>query len=76
MLDAAIRVKEVYFEIYGEEIPVFTNKNERVTEFITDKNSTKVNSISNTLIGKHSIKIDKNLKDGIHDLFKYLQNTL
>ena len=76
MLDVAIRVKEVYFEIYGEEIPVFINKNERVTEFITNKNSTKVNSISNTLIGKHSIKIDKNLKDGIHDLFKYLQNTL
>lgn len=76
MLDVAIKVKEVYFEIYGEEIPVFINKNERVTEFITNKNSTKVNSISNTLIGKHSIKIDKNLKDGIHDLFKYLQNTL
>jgi len=76
MLDVAIRVKEVYFEIYGEEIPVFINKNERVTEFITNKNSTKVNSISNTLIGNHSIKIDKNLKDGIHDLFTYLQNTL
>tara|TARA_B110000908_G_C10079385_1_gene368859 strand:- start:98 stop:841 length:744 start_codon:yes stop_codon:yes gene_type:complete len=76
MLDVAMKVKEVYFEVYGEEIPVFINKNERVTEFITNKNSTKVNSISNTLIGKHSIKIDKNLKDGIHDLFKYLQNTL
>ena len=76
MLDVAIKVKEVFFEIYGEEIPVFINKNERVTEFITNKNSTKVNSILNTLIGKHSIKIDKNLKDGIHDLFKYLQNTL
>ena len=76
MLDVAIKVKEVFFEIYGEEIPVFINKNERVTEFITNKNSTKVNSISNTLIGKHSIKIDKNLKDGIHDLFTYLQNTL
>ena len=76
MLDVAIRVKEVYFEIYGEEIPVFINKNERITEFTTNKNSTKVNSISNTLIGKHSIKIDKNLKDGIHDLFTYLQNTL
>ena len=76
MLDVAIRVKEVYFEIYGEEIPVFINKNERITEFTTNKNSTKVNSISNTLIGKQSIKIDKNLKDGIHDLFKYLQNTL
>ena len=76
MLDVAIKVKEVYFEIYGEEIPVFINKNERVTEFITNKNSTKVNSISNTLIGKYSIKIDKKLKDGIHDLFKYLQNTL
>ena len=76
MLDVAIKVKEVYFEIYGEEIPVFINKNERVTEFITNKNSAKVNSISNTLIGKHSIKIDKNLKDGIHDLFRYLQNTL
>ena len=76
MLDVAIKVKEVFFEIYGEEIPVFINKNVRVTEFITNKNSAKVNSISNTLIGKHSIKIDKNLKDGIHDLFKYLQNTL
>ena len=76
MLDVAIRVKEVYFEIYGEEIPVFINKNERITEFTTNKNSTKVNSISNTLIGKYSIKINKELKDGIHDLFRYLQNTL
>ena len=76
MLDVAIKVKEVYFEIYGEEIPVFINKNKRVTEFIINKNIAKVNSISNTLIGKYSIKIDKELKDGIHDLFRYLQNTL
>lgn len=76
MLDLAIKVKEVYFEIYGEEIPVFINKNERITEFLTNKNISKLNSISNTLISKHSIKVDKNLKDGIHDLFTYLQNTL
>lgn len=76
MLDVAIKVKEVYFEIYGEEVPIFINKNEKPKEFSYNKNLSKVNSISNTLIGKFSIKIDKKLKDGIHDLFMYLQNTL
>jgi UDP-glucose 4-epimerase len=76
MLDVAIKVKEVYFEIFGEEIPVFINKNERVTELVTNKNSSKENSILNTLIEKNSIKIEKKLKNGIYDLFRYLQNTL
>mgnify|MGYP001340003820 CR=1 FL=1 len=74
MLDVAIKVKEVYFEIYGEEIPVFINKNERITEFSTNKDISKVNSISNTLIKQYSFNVVKNLKDGIKDLFLFLEN--
>lgn len=76
MLDVAIKVKEVYFKIYGEKLPVFINKDEKLTEFSSNKNVSKINSISNTLIGKYSVKVDKKLTDGIHDLFRYLQNTL
>ena len=74
MLDVAVKVKEVYFENYGEEIPIFVNKNERITEFLTNKNIIKVNSISNTLIEQYSFNVVKNLKDGIKDLFLYLEN--
>ena len=76
MFEAATIVKEVYFEIYGDEIPVYINKNQRVSEFITNENTLKVNSISNSLIEQYSNKVGKNLKDGIRDLFKYLQHTL
>ena len=76
MLDVAIKVKEVYFEIYGDELPIFINKNEKVTDLSSNKNVSKINSISNTLIKKYSVKIEKKLKDGIHDLFRYLKDTL
>ena len=74
MLDVAINVKEVYFEIYAEEIPVYINKNQQLSEFITNKNTSKLNSISNTLIEQYSFNVVKNLKDGIKDLFLYLEN--
>ena len=74
MLDVAIKVKEVYFEIYAEEIPVYINKNQHLSEFITNKNISKLNSISNNLIEHYSFNVVKNLKDGIKDLFFYLEN--
>ncbi len=75
MLDLAAKVKEVYFEIYGGEIPVFINKNEIVTDFLSNKNTNKVTSISNKLIKQYSFDlVKKKLKDGIKDLFLYLEN--
>ncbi len=76
MLDVAIKVKEVYFEIFKEELPIFINKNEKLTKFSLNKNVSKINSISNNLIRKYSVKIEKKLIDGIRDLFRYLQDNL
>ena len=76
MLELAFKVKQVYFDIFEDEIPIFINKNKKLTEYYSNKKNSKVNSISNSLIQKYSVNIDKNLDDGIHDLFKYLQNNL
>ena len=76
MLEVAFKVKDVYFEIYGEEIPVYINRDEQISELTTHVTIAKEVSISNTLIENLSISIDKNLKDGIHELFEYMENNL
>ena len=73
MLDLAIKVREVYYEIYGEKIPIYKNKNEKVLKYINDKKSTNTYIISNDLIKKNSINVTKKLNEGIYDLFKYLE---
>lgn len=76
MLDLAVQVKEVYFEIFDKNIPVYINKDKKITDFKNYSDTVKTSSISNSLIKKFPIKIDKNLKCGIHDLFIYMKNTL
>ena len=74
MLDVAIKVREVYYDIYGIEIPVFINKNERII-YENIRTNRKVNTISNELIRLYPITIEKKLQDGIQGLFKYFENN-
>ena len=72
MLDVATEVKEVYENMYGCEIPIFINSTE---EWFPQKTTLKINnSISNSLARKYSIEFVKVLKDGIKDIFTYLEN--
>ena len=75
MLGLAFLVKGIYHEIYGKDIPIFINKNERMKEVPSNITLKKEDTVSNNLIKGHSIKINKKLEDGIHDIFLYLQNS-
>mgnify|MGYP000017543648 FL=1 len=71
MLDVAIEVKDVYRKKYGMDIPIFINSTE---EWILEKTKPKTNnSISNSLAKKHSIEFVKELKEGIENIFTYLE---
>jgi UDP-glucose 4-epimerase len=71
MLDVAIEVKDIYREKYGTEIPIFINS---IEEWVSEKR-TQIgnNSISNSLAKKHSIEFAKDIKEGIKDIFTYLE---
>ena len=71
MIDLAIKVKEVYRKKYDVEIPIFINSTE---EWVSEKSIHMVNnSISNSLAKKHSIEFVKDLKEGIENIFSYLE---
>lgn len=71
MLDVAIEVKKVYYQMYGVEIPIYINS---VQKWISEKTIQNTNnSISNNLSKKHNIEFVKELKDGIKDVFTYLE---
>lgn len=71
MLDVAIEVKEVYRKKYGVEIPIFINSTE---EWVSEKSiHMGNNSISNSLAKKHSIEFVKELKEGVENIFTYLE---
>jgi UDP-glucose 4-epimerase len=71
MLDVAIKVKEVYRKKYDVEIPIFINSTE---EWVSEKAiHMGNNSISNSLAKKHSIEFVKDLKEGIENIFTYLE---
>lgn len=71
MLDVAIEVKKVYYQMYGVEIPIYINSVEKcISEQTTQKTN---NSISNNLAKKCNIEFVKKLKDGIKDIFTYLE---
>jgi len=72
MLDVAVAVKEVYKQKYNEDVPIFINENE---EWVAAKKTTEgANEISNSLAKKSLIDFKKELKDGINDLFIYLED--
>jgi hypothetical protein len=53
------------------DIPIFINSTE---EWISEKTKPKTNnSISNSLAKKHSIEFVKELKEGIENIFTYLE---
>ena len=71
MIDVAIEVKKVYFQMYGVEIPIYINS---VEKFISEQKTQRTNdSISNSLAKKYNINFAKDLKEGIRDLFTYLE---
>ena len=71
MLDVAIEVKKVYLEMYGVELPILINS---VQNWVPEKATQKSdNSISNELAHKYDIEFVKELKDGIKDIFIYLE---
>lgn len=71
MLDVAIEVKEVYKKKYGIEIPIFINSTQEWTpDKIIQKTS---NSILNSLAKRYSIEFVKELKEGIENIFTYLE---
>jgi UDP-glucose 4-epimerase len=71
MLDVAIKVKEVYRKKYHVEIPIFINSTQ---EWVSEKAiHMGNNSISNSLAKKYSIEFVKDLKEGIENIFTYLE---
>ena len=72
MLDVAIEVRNVYYNIYGEEIPIYINSNEKLDDFRISNNNSQL--ISNKLIKVYSGNKYKNFTEGINDLFNYLEN--
>jgi len=71
MIDLAIKVKEVYRKRYDVEIPIFINSTE---EWVSEKSIHMENNyISNSLAKKHSIEFVKDLKEGIENIFSYLE---
>ena len=71
MLDVAIKVKDIYRKRYNTEIPIFINSNK---EWDSEKRiQIGDNSISNILAKKQNIDFAKDLKEGINDIFNYLE---
>ena len=74
MLDVALEVQTVYKDVYGEKIPIYINSNE---EWLGEKASSKnENSISNQLAKKYNLSFNKELSEGIRELFSYLEIEL
>ena len=71
MIDVAIEVKKVYSKIFGEEIPIFINKTEKLKNIKNSKRNSQL--ISNDLIKNISHIKFKKLSEGINDLFYYLK---
>ncbi len=74
MLDVAIAVRSVYFNRYKEIIPIYIKGNEFWNEGKgIDKKTCQI--ISNERAKSFGISFKKSLKDGIEDLFIYLDEN-
>ena len=71
MLDLALEIRNVYHERYFIKLPIFINVNDEIN---TDKNIKEHNYVSNELAKKIlNIEFNKELNDGINDMFNYLE---
>lgn len=75
MIEVAKTVKKVYYERYGIKIPIFIN---RTIEFSDEIEVSHINDniISNKLSRSISLTFDKDLEEGINEIFEYLENIL
>ena len=75
MLDVAVIVQNVYLQMYGDDIPIYINSTEIWSDDdnLMAKNSANNNAITNSVGKKLRIEFNKELKDGIKDIFNYLE---
>lgn len=73
MLEVALNVKEVYKSRYGDDIPIYINSDILFNEEEFKKDNRLI-KVSNDRAKNRSLSFKKELKEGINDLFIYLED--
>lgn len=73
LIDAANKVKNVYFKKYNIEIPIYINSNQLYYQNNSPSISPSFRFINNDLVNKN-IEVTKCITDGIEEIFNYLES--